>query len=235
VLRDGALVVSYSGRRNPTGSFTASSGVFLCTNAAAGAGAVWLDRSDANMRYWTKDVVVNPHEAGQSNWYAGVFNGWGGAANDKGGLYRSDDGGEKWTNVNSPHGIRQRAWYYYRVFADPVSADTVYTTNIKFHRSTDGGKSFSTIRVRHGDTHDLWIDPDDPRRMILADGARCHWCVKPATQADHLIETDRGGSDELDNLVPACAKCNARRGQAYAMAKKRFFPVVQRQIGRAHV
>lgn len=61
------------------------------------------------------------------------------------------------------------------------------------------------------------------RRMILADGARCHWCDKPATQADHLIETDRGGSDELDNLVPACAKCNAQRGRAYSAAKQRFF------------
>jgi len=91
------------------------------------------------------------------------------AEGDKGGLYRSDDGGDKWSNVNSSHGIRQRAWYYYRVFADPAGADTVYTTNIRFQRSTDGGKTFAKMSVRHGDTHDLWIDPDDPRRMILGD------------------------------------------------------------------
>jgi len=91
------------------------------------------------------------------------------AAGDKGGLYRSDDGGETWANVNNSHAIRQRAWYYYRVFADPTNADVVYTTNIRFHKSVDGGRTFSTIRVRHGDTHDLWIDPDNPERMILGD------------------------------------------------------------------
>ena len=91
------------------------------------------------------------------------------AEGDKGGMYRSDDGGGKWTNVNSGHAIRQRAWYYYRVFADPANANIVYTTNIRFHRSIDGGKTFSTIPVRHGDTHDLWIDPDNPDRMILGD------------------------------------------------------------------
>lgn len=90
-------------------------------------------------------------------------------AGDTGGLFRSDDGGDTWNNVNNGHAIRQRAWYYYRVFADPANADVVYTTNIRLHRSIDGGKTFSTIRVRHGDTHDLWIDPDNPSRMILGD------------------------------------------------------------------
>jgi photosystem II stability/assembly factor-like uncharacterized protein len=88
---------------------------------------------------------------------------------EKGGLYRSDDGGEKWTLVNGSHRITQRGWYYSRLYADPRSADTVYVTNINFLRSIDGGKTFSRIRVRHGDTHDLWIDPDDAQRMILGD------------------------------------------------------------------
>ena len=88
---------------------------------------------------------------------------------EKGGLYRSDDGGEKWTRVNGSHRIRQRAWYYSRIFADPRNADIIYVTNINFLKSIDGGKTFSRIRVRHGDTHDLWIDPDDTRRMILGD------------------------------------------------------------------
>ena len=88
---------------------------------------------------------------------------------DKGGLYRSEDGGEKWTLVNGSHRITQRGWYYSRIFADPRNADTIYVTNINFLKSIDGGKTFSRIRVRHGDTHDLWIDPDDTQRMILGD------------------------------------------------------------------
>jgi photosystem II stability/assembly factor-like uncharacterized protein len=88
---------------------------------------------------------------------------------EKGGLYRSDDGGEKWTLVNGSHRIRQRAWYYSGVFADPANDEVVYALNIEFLKSIDGGKSFSGIHVRHGDTHDLWIDPDNPARMILGD------------------------------------------------------------------
>jgi photosystem II stability/assembly factor-like uncharacterized protein len=88
---------------------------------------------------------------------------------EKGGLYRSDDGGEKWTLVSGSHRITQRGWYYSRIYADPGNADTIYVTNINFLKSIDGGKTFSRIRVRHGDTHDLWIDPGDTQRMILGD------------------------------------------------------------------
>jgi len=88
---------------------------------------------------------------------------------EKGGLYRSDDGGDKWTLVNGSHRIRQRAWYYSGVFADPGNDDVVYAPSIQFLKSIDGGKSFTNIHVRHGDTHDLWIDPDNPARMILGD------------------------------------------------------------------
>ena len=85
---------------------------------------------------------------------------------DKGGVYRSDDGGEKWTRVNSENKLRQRAWYYSRIYADTKSPETVYALNTGFYRSTDGGRTFNPIRVPHGDNHDLWIDPDDPERMI---------------------------------------------------------------------
>lgn len=83
-----------------------------------------------------------------------------------GGLFRSDDGGEKWTRVNEERNLRQRAWYYTRVYADPADADLVYVLNVGFHKSDDGGKTFTTIGVPHGDNHDLWIDPQDPLRMI---------------------------------------------------------------------
>jgi photosystem II stability/assembly factor-like uncharacterized protein len=88
-------------------------------------------------------------------------------AKEKGGLYRSDDYGEKWTHVNDEHKIRQRAWYYSWVYPDPKSADTVYLPNVEMWRSIDGGRTFAELQVPHGDNHDLWIDPDDPERMIL--------------------------------------------------------------------
>ncbi len=93
---------------------------------------------------------------------------------EHGGLFRSDDAGETWTKVNDERSLRQRAWYYTRVYADPKDKDTVYVLNVQFHRSTDGGKTFASIRTPHADHHDLWIDPADPARMIVGnDGGAC--------------------------------------------------------------
>ncbi|MBE9489173.1 MAG: glycosyl hydrolase [Bacteroidetes bacterium] len=88
---------------------------------------------------------------------------------DKGGLYRSDDGGETWTQVNSERKLRQRAWYYTRLYADTKDVDVVYVLNVRYHKSTDGGKTFNTYNAPHGDHHDLWIAPEDPKRMIIGD------------------------------------------------------------------
>ncbi|NNK32948.1 MAG: glycosyl hydrolase, partial [Xanthomonadales bacterium] len=85
---------------------------------------------------------------------------------EEGGVFRSRDAGETWERVNQERKLRQRAWYYSRIQADPVNEDTVYVLNVRFHRSRDGGKTFAEIPTPHGDNHDLWIDPNDPRRMI---------------------------------------------------------------------
>ena len=88
---------------------------------------------------------------------------------DKGGLYRSDDGGETWTQVNNERKLRQRAWYYTRVYADSENVDVVYVLNVRYHKSADGGKTFNTYNAPHGDHHDLWIAPENPKRMIIGD------------------------------------------------------------------
>jgi photosystem II stability/assembly factor-like uncharacterized protein len=83
-----------------------------------------------------------------------------------GGLYRSDDGGVNWTLVNPDHRFTQRAWYFTHVWADPKNVGGVYIANTGLYRSSDGGKSFERINAPHGDHHALWIDPNDPSRMI---------------------------------------------------------------------
>jgi photosystem II stability/assembly factor-like uncharacterized protein len=85
---------------------------------------------------------------------------------EDGGVFRSDNGGTTWTRVNEERRLRQRAWYYTRIYADTKNADTVYVLNTGFYRSNDGGRTFTGIGVPHGDNHDLWIAPDDPNRMI---------------------------------------------------------------------
>jgi photosystem II stability/assembly factor-like uncharacterized protein len=91
------------------------------------------------------------------------------AGDGKGGVYRSDDGGATWTQTNSDRITQTRSWYYMEVFADPGDENTVYVLNAPMLRSIDGGRNFEALQVGHGDTHDLWIDPDDSRRMILGD------------------------------------------------------------------
>ncbi len=85
---------------------------------------------------------------------------------EDGGVFRSDNAGRTWTKVNEERRLRQRAWYYTRIYADTKNADTVYVLNVQFVRSNDGGRTYSNIGVPHGDNHDLWIAPDDPNRMI---------------------------------------------------------------------
>lgn len=86
-----------------------------------------------------------------------------------GGVFRSDDGGGSWEKINSDRALRSRAWYYTRIIADSQNENTVYVMNVSYAKSTDGGRTFSLHRAPHGDHHDLWIDPDDNQRMIIAD------------------------------------------------------------------
>jgi len=85
---------------------------------------------------------------------------------EDGGVFRSDNGGKTWVKVNEQRMLRQRAWYYTRIYADPQNAETVYVLNTGFYKSNDGGRTYSAISVPHGDNHDLWIAPNDPMRMI---------------------------------------------------------------------
>jgi len=86
-----------------------------------------------------------------------------------GGIFKSIDAGKTWTKTSSDSNLRQRAWYFSKIFCDPKNENTVYVLNVEFWKSTDGGKTFSAISTPHGDHHDLWIDPNNTQRMIIGD------------------------------------------------------------------
>jgi photosystem II stability/assembly factor-like uncharacterized protein len=118
---------------------------------------------------------------------------------EDGGFFLSDDAGATWKKVNERRDLRQRAFYYSRVFADPKVKDTIYELNVNFHKSTDAGKTWTTVRPPHGDNHDMWIAPNDSNRMIEANdgGASVSvsggetWTAEtmPTAQFYHVITT----------------------------------------------
>ncbi len=85
-----------------------------------------------------------------------------------GGFYRSDDAGQTWALINPQGSLIQRPFYYTTVGADPLNADVVYAGAEGFFKSTDGGKTFTTLRTPHGDNHDIWINPKDSQIMVQA-------------------------------------------------------------------
>ena len=116
------------------------------------------------------------------------------------GLYRSDNAGEDWVLVSTEPRILGRGWYFGEVRSDPKNPDVVYVSNVSLYRSTDAGKTFKAIRGAPGgdDYHSLWIDPEDPRRMIAGvdqgtivtvNGGKTWstWYNQPTAQFYHVV------------------------------------------------
>ena len=90
------------------------------------------------------------------------------------GVYRSDDYGDTWELVSDNRDLQGRPWYYQHIFADPQDADTAWVLNYGAWKSVDGGRTWTEVNTPHGDNHDLWIDPRNPRRLIEGnDGGAC--------------------------------------------------------------
>lgn len=123
---------------------------------------------------------------------------------DKGGVYRSEDGGETWKQINSERKLRQRAWYYSRIYADTKDIDVVYVLNVRYHKSTDGGKTYSTYNAPHGDHHDLWIAPENPNRMVIGDdgGAQVTYDGGETWSTYHNQPTSQFYRVTTDNAFP---------------------------------
>ncbi|HEV2273342.1 MAG TPA: hypothetical protein VGR96_04210 [Acidobacteriaceae bacterium] len=153
--------------------------------------------------------------------------------NQDGGVYRSDDAGATWNKINDERKVRQRAFYYTRIFADPKNPDVVYVLNTAFFKSSDGGKTFKAIAVPHGDNHDLWIASDNPQRMIESNDGGANvstnggrsWTgqVYPTAQLYHVATTADipyqvcgAQQDNSTVCVPSDAGVNFRNPMGHA-------------------
>ena len=146
---------------------------FPWTVSSGGPGsAIWKSTDEGNT--WTKLATGLPKTIGKvgisvsranSNRVFAIVE----TEKSKSGLYRSDDAGKSWALLSNNQDICSRSWYYMEVFADPKNDNVVYVLNAPMMKSIDGGKSFLPVRVQHGDTHDLWINPKDNNIIALGD------------------------------------------------------------------
>lgn len=129
---------------------------------------------------------------------------WAIIENENGGVFRSDDSGKTWKRINKERKLRQRAWYYTHIMADPKNENTVYVLNVRFYKSTDGGEKFEDIDTPHGDHHDLWIASNNPERMVVADdgGGQVSYNGGKSWSSYHKYPTAQFYQVILDNQFP---------------------------------
>ena len=121
-----------------------------------------------------------------------------------GGLFVSNNGGKKWSKVSSDHSLIQRAWYYIELFIDPTDDQKVYVLNASAQRSIDGGKTWSRITGTHGDYHDLWINPNNNKNMVIANdgGAAVSYNYGKSWSPQDKMPTAQFYRVNTDNLFP---------------------------------
>jgi photosystem II stability/assembly factor-like uncharacterized protein len=203
------------------------SGLYKSTDG----GDTWAKLADENLpkkSVWGRiGIAVSPANSNRV---------WAIIEAEDGGVFRSDDAGKTWRKTNEERRLRQRAWYYTHVYADPKNPESLYVLNTGFYRSLDGGKTFTGIPVPHGDNHNLWIAPDDPKRMIEANDGGANvsfdggvtWSSiynQPTAQFYHVITDTRFPyyvfGAQQDNSTMAIASRTAEAG----IDRQHWYPV----------
>ncbi|KPK80971.1 MAG: glycosyl hydrolase, partial [Gemmatimonas sp. SM23_52] len=153
-----------------------------------------------------------------------------------GGVFRTDDGGETWAKVNDERSLRQRAWYYTHIYADPQNENAVYVLNVQFWKSTDGGRTFESIRTPHGDNHDLWIDPNDALRMVEGNDGGANvtynggqtWTTldnQPTAQFYHVVTTEHFPYHVCGAQQDNTTLCTASRTTGFGITSQDWYTV----------
>lgn len=144
------------------------------------------------------------------------------AEEGKGGVYRSDDAGKKWTQVNKDRINIARSWYYMEIVADPQDENLVYVLNAPITKSIDGGQSFTPLSTPHGDNHDLWINPTDNDKMINSNdgGANISNNGGKSWSSQQYQPTSQFYRVITDNLVPYNVYGGQQDNSAIAIASR---------------
>jgi photosystem II stability/assembly factor-like uncharacterized protein len=123
---------------------------------------------------------------------------------DKGGLFVSNNAGKSWSRVSDDNRLTQRAWYYTEVFIDPKDENNVYVLSAPALRSQDGGKTWERLFGTHGDYHDLWINPDNSKNMVIANdgGAAVSYDFGRTWSPQNQMSTAQFYRISVDNLFP---------------------------------
>lgn len=179
-------------RRPPWFIYTPANGPGGGIYKSIDGGSTWKEISEGIPLEGRGHIGISVAPANRNRIYAVVD------AKD-GGVFSSNDAGATWTRLSSDKRLWDRGWYFEKVTADPKNADVVYVMNTSTYRSTDAGKTWTPIKGAPGgdDYHQLWINPDDPKRMIVAsdqgaivtvDGAVTwsSWYNQPTAQIYHV-------------------------------------------------
>lgn len=157
------------------------------------------------------------------------------------GLYKSLDAGKTWKKINEDKNLTQRPWYYMHIYADPQKPEVVYVLNVQFFKSVDGGFSFKQISIGHSDNHDLWVNPSDPQKLILAsdggaevssDGGR-YWTAQdmPTAQFYHVSVDDAFPFNIYGAQQDNSAVCIPSRSHSYAITGEHWYAIPSGESG----
>lgn len=203
VLNDGTMVCTYSGRRNASGTFTPSSGVYtydVNTNT-------FSDKSHTGMYYWTKDIVIDPNDVQQNTWYACVFSGWGGPPNGLGGLYKTTNRGSSWTKLTGSLIDRVTSCTF-----NPLNSNELFLTTEgqglwKSSNINSGSPTFSQIEsYAFQQPERVFFSPYDATEMWVSSfGNGMKKAIMPANGCNTVTNFSNIGAGSLASAI-ACAE-----------------------------